>query len=176
MQTRKENDEVLYAATDIVTVHRGDIGELKAGAEETARKRIRLCAHSTTQNRLHEMFIVLGKGSYIRPHRHAGKSESFHLVEGRLDIVIFDNAGNVVEIIDMGDYQSGRRFYFRIEQPVFHTVVVRSDFVIFHETTNGPFDRAATEYAPWAPEDSEIESGCLFIENVVRSMGGTRES
>lgn len=38
------------------------------------------------------MLIVMAKGSYIRPHKHKNKSESFHIIEGLLDVIVFDLA------------------------------------------------------------------------------------
>ncbi len=164
------NDEVFYAADGIVTVRCVDIGELKTLAERNVRKRIRLCAHPDQGNKIHEMFIVLGKGNYIRPHRHPDKSESFHVVEGSAAVVIFDERGAPIECVELGDYSSGRRFYFRIDRPLFHSVVVRSDRFVFHETTNGPFNRSDTEFAPWAPEENDVDTGISFLYNMLHHI------
>jgi len=155
MRLRKINDEVLYATDNIICVGNTDIDDLKILSDGNARKRVRLCAHPSPEDRLHEMLIVLGKGIYIKPHRHPGKSESFHVIEGCADIVLFDEEGTVIERIELGEYSSGRRFFFRIDRPIYHTVLVISDRFIFHETTNGPFSRSDTEYAPWAPDESD---------------------
>lgn len=165
------NDEVLYTSLPVVTVSSRDIEELKSLAAKNARKRIRLCTHPDSGSRLHEMLIVLGKDSYIMPHRHPGKSESFHVIEGCVDILLFDDTGKLIERIELGDYASGKCFYFRIDQLLFHTVIVRSDFVIFHETTNGPFNRADTEFAGWAPEETDIKVGNLFLDDFFHRQG-----
>lgn len=163
MLTRKINEEVLYADDDILCIGRTDIEGLKSLSDNNIRKRIRLCAHPDEKNILHEMFIVLGKENYIRPHRHPHKSESFHVIEGSADIILFDEVGTPIKRIKLGDYSSGRRFYFRIDLPIFHTLVVISACFIFHETTNGPFNRADTEFAPWSPIDADIAEGLDFI-------------
>jgi len=176
MQTRKINDEVLYADEDIVCAGRADVEGLKSLAEKNVRKRIRLCAHPDGENMLHEMLIVLGKENYIRPHRHPSKSESFHVIEGRADIMLFDEAGTPITRIELGSYSSGRRFYFRIDRPIFHTVVVISARFVFHETTNGPFNRSDTEFAPWAPEETDVSEGSLFLCNSLQRMGVSYDS
>jgi len=35
------------------------------------------------------------------------------------------------------------------------TLVITSDLIVFHETTNGPFNRAENAFAPWSPEDED---------------------
>jgi cupin fold WbuC family metalloprotein len=176
MQTRKINDEVYYAYDDIVCVKRDNIEELKSIAEKNIRKRTRLCAHPDEGNILHEMFIILGKENYIRPHRHLHKSESFHVIEGSADIILFDDRGTPIQRIELGDYSSGRRFYFRIDRSIFHTVVVISACFVFHETTNGPFNRSDTEFALWAPEEIHVSAGNLFLCDSLKRIGGAHDS
>lgn len=155
MRVRKVNDEVLVIKDEIVKVSRHDIDILKKSALRNPRKRIRLCAHRDIEDKIHEMLIMLTKDTYVRPHKHLGKSESFHVIEGSLDVVVFDDEGNIIEVVRMGDYFSGRKFYYRLSEPYYHIPLVSSDYVIFHETTNGPFRKEDTIFAPWAPEESD---------------------
>jgi cupin fold WbuC family metalloprotein len=163
---RIESAEVIYAGDGIVTVDAGAIGDLKRGAERNPRRRIRLCAHSGVDDRLHEMVIVHERGCYVRPHKHLGKSESFHVIEGDVDVVIFDDGGAVTQVIQMGSFSSGRPFFYRIADPLFHTLLIRSDVLVFHETTAGPFRREDTVFAPWAPDESSSEAVTRFVSGV----------
>ncbi len=164
------NKEVYVADEPIVKVGRLDIESLKERVRDTERKRIRLCAHTDVEDKLHEMFIVLLKESYIRPHKHLNKAESLHVIEGSVDVVFFDETGNITDVIPMGEYASGRRFYYRVAEPAYHTLLVRSDLLIFHETTQGPFKRSDTVFAPWAPEESEIIAAKEFIERLAQTV------
>lgn len=181
------NEEVLVTVDSIAKVTKKDIEWLKAKAAGNVRERVRLCAHQSTEDPVHEMLIVHTKGTYIRPHKHPNKSESFHIIEGALDIVIFDGGGSVLEVIEMGEYSSGAQFYWRLSESHFHTVIPRSEIVVFHETTNGPFDRATSNVpAPWSPEEADIlsvEEYTSGLESLIRLMqgdkpvqSGTRES
>ena len=116
------------------------------------------------------MLIVHTRNTYVRPHKHLNKSESFHLIEGSVDVVIFDEAGGVAEVIRMGDFASGRRFYYRIEQPAYHTLLITSDVLVFHETTNGPFRREETIFAPWAPEEQDQIARTGFLARLQEEM------
>jgi cupin fold WbuC family metalloprotein len=154
-RARAESAEVRYATDAIVVLDGADVAGLKHAAAENARRRIRLCAHHSVDDRLHEMLIVHTNDTYVRPHKHVGKSESFHVVEGEVDVVVFDEDGGVTEVIRMGPFASGHPFYYRIAEPLFHTLLIRSDVLVFHETTPGPFRRTDTVFAPWAPEDGD---------------------
>jgi cupin fold WbuC family metalloprotein len=149
------SDEVFLATGGIVQVRAEDVALVKQKGTTNARKRARLCAHPGPDDRLHEMLIVLDRGTYIRPHRHGSKAESFHIIEGELDVVIFHDDGSVREVVRMGPYSSGKAFYYRIMEPCYHSVLIHTPFALFHETTNGPFNRTDTEFAPWSPAEGE---------------------
>ena len=165
MRFKVINEEVLYTVDAITDVNGHDIELLKVKASKNKRKRIRLCAHNNTNDTLHEMLIIHSKGTYVRPHKHLSKSESFHIIEGHLKIVIFDDAGSIEEVINMGDYASGNVFFYRLTDKYFHTVIPLSDVVVFHETTNGPFKHEQTIFASWAPEEDNIEEQKKFLKS-----------
>lgn len=151
----KKSDEVYIAADDIVQICRDEINFIRDCAMRNARGRARICAHKGSQAVLHEMLIGISGTSYVRPHRHDGKSESFHLIEGRADIVILDEAGNVTDVIGLSEDDT---IFYRLESPSFHTLLVNSPVLVIHETTNGPFDPQQTIWAPFAPEEGCAET------------------
>jgi len=163
---KKFNDEVFYSGDSIVKVRRDDIYQLKQFARQTPRERSRLCAHKDIDSSVHEMLIVHAKDIYIRPHKHLGKSESFHVMEGKADVIIFSENGAVLDLIEMGDYGGGKVFYYRLSEPLFHTIIIRSEVVVFHETTNGPFRREDMIFAEWSPNDNEEDAIHRFLENL----------
>jgi cupin fold WbuC family metalloprotein len=165
-RARTESAEVRYATDAIIVVDAADVAGLKRAAEGNTRRRIRLCAHYSTDDRVHEMVIVHARDTYVRPHKHVGKSESFHVVEGDVDVVVFDDNGGVIEVIRMGVFASGRPFYYRIAEPLFHTLLIRSEILVFHETTSGPFRRADTVFAPWAPEDGDAAAAATYLADL----------
>jgi len=160
------NKEVLYTTQDLTRVSKADVDLLKQKAMSNDRKRIRLCSHKDVNDPLHEMLIIHTRDAYVRPHKHLNKSESFHVIEGSVDIVIFDEQGEVAQIIPMGEYSSGRKFYYRMAGALYHTLLIRSDFLVFHETTKGPFNKLDTVFAPWAPQESDPESCQAYIQKL----------
>jgi cupin fold WbuC family metalloprotein len=161
-----ESAEVLYSGDAVVTADARVIDQLKRDAARNPRGRIRLCAHRGVDDRLHEMLIVHPKDAYVRPHRHIGKSESFHVIDGEVDVVLFGDEGDVAGVIEMGTFSSGRTFFYRIADPLYHTLLIRSETLVFHETTNGPFRREQTEFAPWAPAEGDAERVLQFLSEL----------
>ena len=166
MSIKQSNKEVLYVDNDIVKVCKQDIERLKELSYCNERKRIRLCAHKDVDEKIHEMLIVHAKNTYVRPHKHKNKIESFHVVEGSVDVILFNEDGNIMDTIQMGDYLSGYDFYYRISVPYYHTLIIRSDVLVFHETTNGPFKRADTTFASWAPDEKDFSGQSIYMRNL----------
>ncbi len=171
MKLNKENDEVFRSGGPLTMVTDEDIRFLKERAAKNERRRVRLCAHPGDSDRLHEMLIVHMKDAYVPPHKHVNKSESFHMVEGRLTVFIFDDDGRVTETISMGEVGSGRVFFYRLSSSLYHSVLPESDFVVFHETTNGPFDRRDMIVAPWAPAEGDGEAEAHFRRSLSNIVG-----
>lgn len=152
----------------IYSVDRSRIESLKKESLLTPRQVIRICLHSSPEAKLHEMLIVHQQDAYIKPHKHLNKTESFHVIEGELDVVIFDENGKILERVEMGDYSSGKPFCYRLSAPFFHTVVPLSEQVVFHEVTDGPFDRRETLFAEWAPDEGERELADRYVQSLKR--------
>ena len=155
--TRYENDEVLYPDEDCVTLSISDIDELKHMAIMNPRQRIRLCAHQHPKHKLHEMFIVHTKDCYVRPHKHLSKIESISILEGEADVILFNDNGKIEKIIEMSAPILGKKFFHRMEKPIYHTLLIHSDFLVFHEITEGPFITNSDIFPEWAPKEDESE-------------------
>ena len=164
------NDEVFVAEDRIVKINRPELDKCKAQAARNPRRRARLCAHKDTQDRLHEMFLVMARDIYVRPHKHLNKTESFHVIEGAATVIFFDESGGVEEIVLIGDLQSGSFFYFRNDEPRYHTQIITSDYLVVHEITNGPFNRADTVFAPWAPPEEDTAAVKVYMEKLKRGV------
>ena len=116
------------------------------------------------------MFIFHKKGAYVRPHRHINKLESFHLISGIATIIFFHNNGKPKQVIKMGDYKSGKTFYYKIFKSFFHTVLIEKD-VLFHEVTSGPFVKNKTIYAKWSPKEQnndEVKKYLLKLKRIAK--------
>ena len=166
----QKSPEVFLAEGPICEVGAAEIDILKAAVKASAKGRARINAHPDGEDALHEMIIAIDASSYIRPHKHPGKSEAFHIIEGEVDIVVFKDNGEIDCVVPLGAPGSGRSFYYRMSKPFFHTLVIRSNVLIVHEITNGPFRPEATVYADFAPEDSESQNTAAYQVDLVRRV------
>ncbi len=151
MNLREVSTEVLQAEGPVVRLTRDDIHDLKSRAARSPHARARICAHPGPDDPTQEMLIVLARANDIRVHKHPGKVESFHVMEGLLSVVLFSEDGSVLETVAMGDYASGRAFYYRQTVPLYHAILPESDYVAFQEVPQGPFSREGTVYPTWCP-------------------------
>jgi cupin fold WbuC family metalloprotein len=154
---RRESEEVLYPVDDMVALSSFDLDELKSLASLNARGRIRLCTHRHLEDKIHEMFIVHTCGCYVKPHKHLGKIESISVVDGTADVVLFHDNGDILDVLEIGAYSSKKKFFYRLDRPVFHSLIVTSEFFVFHEVTEGPFRRETTLFPEWAPVENTPE-------------------
>ena len=163
---KKESEEVFYTKKDLFSVSQEDIDFLIDLAKETERKRVRLCCHSKQEDVVHEMIIVHPKNAYVRPHKHLNKAESMTVLRGEVDYIYFDEKGAVIEIINMAGTTSKKPFYQTIRTEIFHTLVIKSEWLVFLEVTQGPFKREDTVFAKWSPEYLNKDETQRFIESL----------
>lgn len=160
--------EVLYSDGGFRAVDGATVTLLKEMAATSPRHRSRICFHADADALQQEMLIVMHASSYVRPHRHLDKSETLIVIEGTTDAVLFDADGNVTDVLAMSDNSAGGSFFYRMPAGVYHTLVFRSEWLVFLETTMGPFDRARTELAPWAPAEADPEAGHAYLATLTR--------
>ena len=166
MPFKEKSAEVYVADGEIVEAGPREVAFLKSKLASAPRGRVRLCAHRDGSDPLHEMLIALDKRTYIRPHKHLAKSESFHVIEGVVDVVLFSDDGKIARVLALGDPASGRNFFYRLAGPAFHTLIIRSEILIIHETTNGPFRQGDAIFADWAPEESQTAQAKAYMDSV----------
>lgn len=151
------SESVYLAKGPIASLGASDIDFLKSEVSKISLGRIRINFHDNSADIVHEMFIAITKESYIPPHRHKGKTESFHVVEGSVDVVIFDDVGEILDVIELGAKIGKRRQYYRMSEAYYHTLIIRSDILVVHEVTNGPFvadDVCVADFSP--PQDDKL--------------------
>ena len=116
--------------------------ELLSRAKKSKQKRSRICIHLSKSMKVQEMFICAFKNSFMPPHKHSEKkTESYHIIEGEMDLYLFDKLGKVKDIISLkqNDYKNSVFYYRTNEGNFWHMPVVKSKFCIYHEIFSGPF-------------------------------------
>jgi cupin fold WbuC family metalloprotein len=155
--------EVFYSNGAFLAVSRIDVDFLKSAALASPRKRARLCFHSNPDEAQQEMLIVMHRDSYVCPHRHFTKVETLAIIEGSCDALLFDTSGHLSGSLSMTCPAHEGAFFYRMPPGQFHSLLFCSEWVVFVETTIGPFTPDASESAPWAPPESDPVAGSAFL-------------
>ena len=83
----------------IIKKYSGDkLKELVTTAQGSDRLRTNLNIHESADADVQRLFLAFEPGTYVRPHRHpqAHKWELFIVLEGELDLLLFNNQGEIV--------------------------------------------------------------------------------
>jgi cupin fold WbuC family metalloprotein len=142
---------------------------LKERALASQRLRTNHNFHSGNEDNPHRFLNVMARGTYVPPHRHLHppKSETFLLLEGKIGLFLFDDAGNVTQAEVLGGTQ---RLGADIPPGVWHTLVVLTPFVVSFEVKPGPYvEKGDKEFPSWAPRESDAEAG-VYLEWLVQQL------
>lgn len=136
-----------FCLTRPVRIDKALLAELRDLGREA---NVRVCLHKGPESDHHDMVILAHPDRYYRPHRHEGKSECFHVIDGVLGIFVFAEDGTVLEACRLGPHD-----LYRVEVGQYHAVMPLSQPVIFHENTPGPFQPGDSQFAEWAPDGAD---------------------
>lgn len=133
--------------------------KVAALAGASPRLRMNHNFHSGPADNPHRFLNVLLLGTYIPPHRHSSppKPESFLVLEGMADVLLFDDGGAVTARYRLGaESPEGRLWGVDISPGVWHTILPRTSRVICFEVKPGPWVAASDkEFASWAPAEND---------------------
>ena len=160
---------VYYSPHALPIVDAGVVEFLKQAARTAPRRRARFCAHQSPEVEQHEMLIVSHSETYVAPHRHFHKLESFVILEGLADIILFDERGGVEKVVKMGPQSSGRPFFYFMPPRQFHSLSIDTELLVFLESTKGPFRLDDREHAVWAPDAEDTANGRAYIASILRN-------
>ena len=142
------------------------IGELKQVSLERGGSNVRICLHDGPDARQHDMVALERKGRYYRPHKHARKGDTFHMLKGQLGIFSFDTGGNVTDAVVIGPgeiYRTGTNMY--------HAILPLTDFVIHHESKPGPFEGENDSiYPDWPPDGRDSSETAAYVNGLAARM------
>lgn len=158
---------IYYSDGSFCAVDTHDITFLKDAALQSKQKRSRICFHADPSNLQQEMLIVTHQSSYIRPHRHFEKLETLTIIDGACDAMIFDENGNLLNNFLMTTASEGGFFFYRMPAECYHSLIISSEWLVFLETTIGPFNHDKTQQAQWAPDDSQAIEGLAYLRNKI---------
>ena len=123
------------------------IDELKEVAARSERKRARLCLHPSPSDPHQEMLIVMAKSAVELPQRRTTGFDTKIVLEGRAVLRYFKSEHEMSRSIELGGEHAT---YVHTRSDEFHSLLISSDWFVFLEILQGPFDSGTTEIAPWS--------------------------
>mgnify|MGYP003334997895 CR=1 FL=1 len=139
--------------TPLRTFGARDFSALSARAAAAERLRANLNVHTSLDANVQRLFIATEPGTYMRPHRHAEshKWEFFMVLRGRLDLLLFNDTGEVRERVTISPDTTPA-----VEVPpgVFHAYVCMQSGTVGFEVKEGAYvPTPEHDYAPWSPPE-----------------------
>ena len=122
---------------------------------------IRLNLHKHPDDDFHNMIIFQWKGTYVRPHYHKNKSETYNVIEGCQNIILFDENGSISSTLTLSKDDNK---IMVVDKGQIHSSEILSDYVIFHESKVGPFLYSEDSlYPDWSLKKDDR----LIIKNII---------
>lgn len=135
------------------------LNEVCAEAETSPRRRKNRNFHPRDDHPGHRLLNAMQPDSYIPPHRHLdpNKDETFVVLRGLLGLIVFDDAGGVVQTVKVG--AGGTAIGVDIPHGTWHTAIALEADTVFLEAKAGPYlPFTEAERAPWAPAENSPEA------------------
>jgi cupin fold WbuC family metalloprotein len=115
------------------------------------------------------MVILQHRGRYYRPHKHAVKCETVHLIEGALRVFIFKESGEIARVVEL---TPDGGLICRIGAQFCHLVTPASPVAVYHESKNGPFlGDQEFEFPAWAPDEKDRDTVAAFLRRLDSKEG-----
>ena len=127
---------------------------------------VRICLHQKLSDKNHDMIILQSKNNFYKPHKHIFKTETYHVMHGRILFLIFNNKGNITNKIILNKNE-----LFRTPYNTYHTMLPLTRFVIYHESKSGPFVRGKDSIFPkWINKFDSKKKITIFKNKIYRPI------
>jgi cupin fold WbuC family metalloprotein len=128
------------------------LDRVSALAKQSPRKRMNHNFHPELSDPVQRMLNALEPWTYIRPHRHAEKEESFVLLRGKVLAVTFNEDGTIRDHFVMSRTTGNLGVEF--EEDIYHMLTSLEPDSVVYEIKEGPFiPHTEDTSAPWSPQE-----------------------
>ena len=144
------------------------IEEVSEKAKESPRMRMNHNFHPELSDPVQRLLNALEPWTYIRPHRHSGKEESFVLLRGTILAVVFNDDGSVRDhaVLSRDTGILGIEF----EENSYHMLTSLESGSVVYEIKEGPFiPHTEDTSAPWSPPEGSPESRS-FLARIIEEL------
>jgi cupin fold WbuC family metalloprotein len=140
-------------------IDRALLAEVSNEARASERRRKNRNFHAANDYPAHRLLNAVEPDSYIAPHRHldSGKDETIVILGGKVGLVIFDDAGAVIDKTLLA--ANGECIGVDIPHGTWHSLVALETGSIFFEAKAGPYVALGdAERARWAPAENDVRA------------------
>lgn len=136
---------------------------LKAKASDRLRMNHNL--HTSMDASVHRLLNALEPGTYIVPHRHLDKEETYLILRGSLLAFLFDDNGNVTDKVLLS--QASGNYGLEIPPGTWHTIIALESGTMIFEVKSGPYTPLQPEeIAEWAPMPSDTAKVAAYMKSI----------
>ena len=143
-------------------------------ARESSRLRCNKNLHPQLSDPVQRFCNALQMGTYVRPHRHIGEDrwELFVILSGKVAILLFDDAGTVLERTLLE--ADGDNRIIEIPAGFWHSLYALQDNTVLFETKPGPYELVGDkDFARWAPQEGDVAVSRFLDWYAQASIGDT---
>lgn len=113
------------------------INEVVAQAKKSPRLRMNYNFHQSLDDKCHRFLNALEMGTQVAVHHHVTKDESFILLQGKVKINIYNDAGEITESVVLCKEEG--RIGVDIPKNTWHNVECLEPGSVIFEVKEGPF-------------------------------------
>lgn len=138
------------------------LNELSLIAKGSERLRTNLNIHETPDASVQRLFLAFEPGTYIRPHRHpeSHKWELFIILQGELDLLIFNDAGEIVDSVTLSDTATRA---VEIPPNTWHSYVSKQSGTLAIEIKEGAYlPTSEHDFLPSSPSENTAEVSAYY--------------
>ena len=84
-----------------------------------------------------------------------------------MKVYVFNKNGEVQKVINMGTYESGKEFLYRMSKGYYHMPISTSNWCVYHEVYSGPFKKEKdVKYPKWSPNENDPIEVEKFLKRI----------
>lgn len=135
-------------------------------AKANSRLRMNYNFHASMDAPIHRLLNALEPGTYLPPHRHTGKEETYLVLRGSLLAFFYDDAGNVTDKVCLNPSEG--KYGLEIPSNTWHSIIALESGTVIFEIKKGPYQPLPSEdLASWAPQTSDTEGIKAFMKRML---------
>lgn len=137
-------------------------------AQASPRLRMNYNFHASLDAPIHRLLNALEPGTYLPPHRHTDKEETYVVLRGSLLAFFFDDLGNITDKVTLNP--SAGVYGLEIPSGTWHSIISLETGTVIFEIKSGPYAPLPSgDIAPWAPAPSDLEGAAVFMKQMLEA-------